>query len=194
MGPACGEAAGRLVTTRHYVVGRDRGLADVLVWLKNVPPAPALLPSPVLKEVGCMFQPYVLGVVTGQKFTIRNLDPVLHNVHATPKNNREFNFAQPTAGATATRSFGTAELFIPIKCDVHPWEFAYVNVLEHPYFSITDTNGFFQIPKGAPPGRYVVGAKHLKAGELEQEVELKAGEEQSLTFEFVPAKIQAKGK
>src|SRR4030095_14942298 len=68
MGPACGEAAGRLVTTRHYVVGRlkfrpeqviDRGLADVLVWLKNVPPAPALLPAPVLNEVGCMFQPYV---------------------------------------------------------------------------------------------------------------------------------------
>jgi len=165
-----------------------------LVWLKNATPAPAIQPSPVLDTVGCMFQPYVMGVVTGQKFTVRNLDSMLHNIHATPKNNREFNFAQPARGAMKSLSFGTAEFFIRIKCDVHPWELAYVNVLEHPYFSITDTNGAFAIPRGFPPGRYVVGARHLKAGELEQEVELRDGEVRQLQFEMVPPKIQVKVK
>jgi hypothetical protein len=193
-GAQCAQAAGRPLTTRHYVVGPDNGLADVLVWLKNAPPAPAIQPSPVLNTVGCMFQPYVMGVVTGQKFTVRNLDSMLHNIHATPKKNPEFNFAQPARGTSTSRSFGTAELFIRIKCDVHPWETAYVNVLEHPYFSITDTNGNFVIPSGFPPGRYVVGAKHLKAGELEQEIDLRDGEVRQLQFELVPPKIQVKVK
>jgi len=198
MGPQCAEAAGRVVTTRHYVVGPDNGLADVVVWLKNATPAPAIQPSPLLETVGCMFEPYVMGVVTGQKFTWRNSDPIMHNMHATPKNNREFNFAQPARGAIKSLSFGTAEFFIRIKCDVHPWELAYVNVFEHPYFSITDTNGAFAIPPGFPPGRYVVGARHLKTAgirgaDLEQEVELRDGESRHLTFEVFPV-IQTKGR
>jgi hypothetical protein len=199
IGPQCAQAVGRVVTTRHYVVGPDNGLADVVVWLKNATPAPAIQPSPLLETVGCMFEPYVMGVVTGQKFTWRNSDPIMHNMHATPKNNREFNFAQPARGTIKSLSFGTAEFFIRIKCDVHPWELAYVNVFEHPYFSITDTNGAFAIPPGFPPGRYVVGARHLKTmgitgADLEQEVELRDGESRHLTFEVFPAKVQAKGR
>jgi hypothetical protein len=194
MGPTCGALNPRKVTTRHFVVSPSGGLADVLVYLKNAAPAPALSGPPLLDQVGCMFEPYVLGVVAGQRFRIRNSDPTLHNVHATPKLNREFNLGQPAHGQINDRSFPTPELFIRLKCDVHPWMFAYVNVLSHPFFAITDTNGFFRLPAGFPAGTYTVSAIHLKAGELTQEVTLGEGEQRAVNFQFaVPPTAQSQG-
>jgi hypothetical protein len=194
LGPQCGalHPDARHITTRHYVVNPEGGLANVLVWLKNARRATPLPESPVLDQVACMFEPYVMGVVVGQEFLVRNSDPVLHNLHATPKRNREFNFAQPTRNLVTPVSFSRPELAIRIKCDVHPWMFAYVHALEHPYFAITDTNGVFRLPSGFPAGRYVVGASHLKAGDSEQEVNLRTGEQRELSFQFnVPPRAEA---
>ena len=30
---------------------------------------------------------------------------------------------------------------VPFKCDVHGWMNAYVGVLDHPFFSVTDADG-----------------------------------------------------
>src|SRR5829696_7882362 len=98
MGPSCGKLNPGKVTTRHYVVGKDNGLANVFVYLKDAKPAPATAEAPTLNQEGCMYEPYVMGVVAGQKFKVKNSDPELHNVHATPKINKEFNFGQPLKG------------------------------------------------------------------------------------------------
>jgi len=187
MGQNCGSLNAGDPTTRHFVVGGNSGLANVLVYIRNtnlvgLNAAPA--GPPLLDQIGCMYEPYVMGVLVGQKFTIRNSDPVLHNVHATPKLNREFNLGQPLQGQTTERSFDTPELFIRIKCDVHPWMFAYVNVMPHPFFAITDTNGFFRLPAGLPAGNYQVSAAHLKAGEFTQEIMLQEGGQKTLSFQF----------
>jgi hypothetical protein len=195
LGPTCSSLRTDKVTTRHFVVSpRGGGLANVLVYVQNVAAGRPLVEPPVLDQIGCMFEPYVLGVVAGQKIKIRNSDAVLHNIHATPKINREVNFAQPTRGQVNTLSFSRPELFVRIKCDVHPWMFAYVNVLPHPFFAITDTNGVFKIPAGLPAGDYTVSAVHLKAGELTQNVTLGDGQPRPLSFLFsVPAELQAQG-
>ena len=36
---------------------------------------------------------------------------------------------------------------VPFKCNVHAWMNAYVGVLEHPYFAVTDASGRFSIPQ-----------------------------------------------
>jgi hypothetical protein len=41
---------------------------------------------------------------------------------------------------------------IQIACDVHPWMNAKLMVFNHPYFTITDADGKFEIAK-APTGR-----------------------------------------
>lgn len=192
MGPTCGALHSRPVMTRHFVVSPSGGLANVLVYLKNATAAPALSGPPLLDQVGCLFEPYVLGVVAGQPFRIRNSDPTLHNIHATPKLNGEFNLGQPARGQIIERSFPKPELFIRLKCDVDPWMFGYVNVLSHPFFTITDTNGLFRLPSGFPAGTYTVSAIHLKAGELTQEITLGEGEQRALNFQFaVPPAAQA---
>jgi hypothetical protein len=190
MDPACARLQTRPRTTRHFVVGPDQGLANVFVYLKSAVPGRYVPtgPPPLLDQVECFFEPYVLGVMAGQTFHMRNSDPVLHNIHATPKANREFNFAQTQRGQVNTRSFDTPELFVRLKCDVHPWMFAYVCVVPHPFHAVTDTNGYFALPRGFPPGEYTVAAHHLRAGEVTQTISLKAGEQRTLRLQLaVPA-------
>jgi hypothetical protein len=183
--PSCGRINPNKVTTRHFVVSPDGGLANVLVYVQNASPGTREVEPPLLDQIGCMFEPYVLGVMTGAKFRIRNSDPELHNIHATPKSkdNREFNFGQ-VPGQVGELSFAKPELFVRLKCDVHPWMFAYVNVLPHPHFAITDTDGFFTLPIGLLAGDYTIHAVHLKAGELTQQTTLGAGKARRLHFQF----------
>ena len=160
----CAAAHSQAVTTRHYVVSKDGGLANVLVYIKSGLegkkfPTPA--EGPVLDQVGCLYEPYVMGVMVNQKFKIKNSDATLHNVHATPKINTEFNFAQPTKEQVNERGFDKPEVPVRFMCNVHPWMFAYVGVFDHPYFAVTDKDGNFKI-SGAPNGKYMIEAYHPK--------------------------------
>ncbi len=102
--------------------------------------------------------------MVGQKLRIKNSDELLHNVHCMPKvsGNKEFNFAQPEQGQVNERIFSKREVMVKFKCDVHNWMFAYVGVVEHPYFAVTDKQGSFTITN-LPPGEYTLTAYHQKS-------------------------------
>ena len=190
LGPACGKVNPGKPTTRHYVVGSDGGLANVFVYIKDATKTDPKGDAPTLDQVGCMYEPYIMGVVTGQKFKIRNSDPELHNVHATPKINAEFNFGQPVKGQVNEKRFDKAEVLVRMKCDVHPWMFAYVGVVDHPYFAVTDKDGNFKI-SGLPDGKYTIEAYHLKTHTakglgIEKPIEVKGEVKQDFTVELAP--------
>src|SRR6266404_2661773 len=166
--PKCGTLHSTPITTRHYLSDKDGGLANVFVYVKTGVteknfPAPAS--EPLLDQAGCLYEPYVMGVMVNQKFKIRNSDPTLHNVHPQPRQgeNKEFNIAQPPAQPALVneKSFPTPEVMVRFKCDVHPWMFAYVGVLDHPYYTVTGKDGTFKI-SGLPNGKYTVEAYHPK--------------------------------
>jgi len=163
--PNCGKLHTEPVTTRHYVVGKDGGLANVLVFIKTglegkTFPIPA--ETPFLDQKGCLYDPYVMGVQVNQKFKIKNSDSFMHNVHATPKANKEFNFAQPVKDQVNEKSFDKAEVPVRFKCDVHSWMFAYMGVFDHPFYAVTGPDGAFKIPN-VPAGKYTIEAYHVKA-------------------------------
>jgi hypothetical protein len=142
-----------------------------------------------------MYEPYVMGVIVDQKFQVRNSDGLLHNVHATPRSNPEFNFGQTLQGQVNERSFHSPELFIRVKCDVHPWMFAYISVIPHPFFAVTDTNGFFRLPAGLPFGNYTVAAVHQKAGEIVRKISLQDEAPRLRYFEFtLSSPVQPQGR
>jgi hypothetical protein len=120
---------------------------------------------------------------TGQKLEILNSDPTLHNIHATPKSNSEFNTGQPIQGMKTEHTFNSQEVMVPFKCDVHGWMNAYVGVLDHPYFAVTGPDGKFSL-KGLPPGTYTVEAWHEKLGATTQSVTLAAKETKDVSFTF----------
>jgi len=188
--PACGKEKPGGIQTRLYVVGADSGLGDVFVYVKEgAKPTPATGAGPVIDQVGCEYTPYVIGAQTGQTITAKNSDPFMHNVNAMPKvpGNKPKNAAQPLKGMTTPFVFDKPEIFVTFKCDVHAWMFAYVGVVEHPYFAVTDKDGNFKI-SGLPAGEYTIEAIHRKAGNATQKITVTADDKKKADFTLaVPA-------
>lgn len=174
--PGCGALhQGAKPKTRLYVVDGSGGLADALVYLKDAK-AGGAGEGILVDQKGCEYVPYVAAVLAGQKITVRNSDPVLHNVHPTPAvaGNPEKNLAQLPKSKDLEFVYNNPEQFMRFKCDVHPWMFAYVNVMAHPYYAISGKDGSFTI-KNVPDGEYTVEVVHRKAGKSEQKVKVAGG-------------------
>jgi plastocyanin len=176
--PNCGKFHDTMPTTHFYVVGANGQFADVVISLQGVSgkSTGASAPAVVLDQKGCEYTPSIMAVQTDQKITVKNSDPVLHNVHAQPTatGNKEENRAQMPNGADLTFSFPAAENFLKFKCDVHPWMFAWVSVFDHPYFAVSGKDGTFKVAN-VPPGTYTLQAMHRKAGTVTQQIEVKDG-------------------
>jgi len=152
------------------ILDENNGLKNVLVFVKessagsslagefNLPENPA-----VIDQNGCIYVPHVLGVMVGQKLDILNSDGTLHNIHALPKVNKEFNNAMPRSKKRMTVQFDKSEAPFKVKCDVHPWMGAFIGVFDHPYFAVTGDDGSYVI-SGLEPGVYVIEAWHEKLG------------------------------
>jgi hypothetical protein len=169
--PLCKPEPGA-ATSERLLVGPGNGLRNVFVYVKDglgartyaVPTTPV-----TLDQKGCRYVPHVFGVQVGQPVRISNSDPALHNVHAIPKANREFNFSQSPKVPPAPRTFTAPEVMVPFRCDVHGWMNAFAGVVPHPFFAVTREDGSFEI-KGLPPGTYTIEAWHEQLGVQTQAV------------------------
>lgn len=175
--PNCGKLHTEPVKTQFYVVGAKGELKDVVVKVTNITgksTGEAAAPI-VMDQKGCEYVPYIMAIQTNQKLLVKNSDPVLHNVHPTPTvtGNKEVNKAQPQGAPDITFSFANAEEFLRFKCDVHPWMFGYVTVVDSPFFAVTDKDGNFKI-SNLQPGKYTIEASHRKAGKVTKDIEVKA--------------------
>ena len=167
--PVC-VANNTVVPRREWLIlDENNGIKNVLVFVKessnkslegefNAPENPA-----VIDQNGCVYVPHVLGVMVGQKLDILNSDGTLHNIHALPKVNKEFNKAMPRSKKRMTVQFDKSEAPFKVKCDVHPWMGAFIGVFDHPYFAVTNDDGSYVI-SGLEPGDYVIEAWHEKLG------------------------------
>jgi hypothetical protein len=175
--PKCAAMHAEAPLQDDLVVSDDGGVQYAFVYVKaglegktfDVPKEPA-----VLDQKGCRYDPHVVGVMIGQDLLIRNSDDLLHNVHALPFVNREFNFGQPTKGLEEKRQFTQKEIMVKVKCDVHPWMSAWIGVVEHPFFAVTDASGKFSI-KGLPDGKYTFEVWQEKYKSVSVEAEVKGG-------------------
>jgi plastocyanin len=185
--PVCAKSVSGTQMMETYVVGPDgKSLGNVFVYVKeglagykfDAPTTPVTIDQ---KE--CRYHPHVFGMQVGQPLEILNSDPTLHNIHAVAKNNREFNNGQPIQNMKTTHTFTAPEVMVPFKCDVHGWMNAFVGVLDHPYFAVTDTTGGFTL-KSLPPGTYTIEAWHEKLGTMTQTVTIGAKETKNIVFSF----------
>lgn len=183
--PTCAEKYEGQPMTDAVVVNDDGSLKNVFVYVKSGLPN-LDFPTPqepvVLDQAGCRYTPHVAGIQVGQTLQIMNSDGILHNINATPTENRGFNISQPVEMSTE-RTFATPEIMIPIECDVHGWMQAYLGVLEHPYFDTTGDQGSFTI-ENLPPGTYTIEAWHEEYGTQTQEVTVGASESVEVSFSF----------
>jgi plastocyanin len=184
--PTCLDENGGSAVTETVVVGSGGELANVFVYVKEGLDPSLAFPTGnpvILDQQGCTYRPHVIGLSAGQTLTVRNSDDALHNINATPTENRGFNRSQPQAGMEFQTSFPTPEIMIPIRCDVHGWMDAYVGVTSNPYHAVSDTDGTFTMDR-LPPGDYVLEAWHEQYGTATQSVTVEQGSVASVTFEF----------
>ena len=132
---------------------------NVFVYVKKGLPEGKSYNAPkegaLVNQKKSMFRPRVQGVFVGQEVSMRNSDPLIHNVRSLSEENRPFNIGQPAGTPDRKKVFKDKEGPIELRCDFHPWMRAYLFVMEHPYFAVTDAQGHFTI-KGLPVGNYTL--------------------------------------
>lgn len=183
----CVQGAGPNPQSDAVLVAADGSLKNVFVHVKDgLDPAYSFaVPTEavVLDQKGCIYTPRVIGVRVGQTLEIVNSDPTLHNVHAVPLQNQEFNKGQPFQGMRERQVFTVPEVMVRFMCNVHGWMAAHVGVVAHPFFAVTNETGKFEL-KGIPPGTYTIEAWHEKFGRQTERVTITERGSQAVTFTF----------
>lgn len=184
--PTCLVAHADPVYADDVVVNGNGTLKNVFVYVKSglegqtFPPAAGTV---TMDQNGCQYNPHVFGVQLGQDVEIMNSDPTLHNVHSMSKQSKEFNLGMPIQGMKIKRKFDKPEVMVRFKCDVHPWMGAYAGVLTHPFFSVSNDTGSFEL-KDLPAGTYEIEAWHEKYGTQTQSITVDAAGTQTTDFTF----------
>jgi len=170
--PFCGSSS-RL--NRSLQLGPENGVANAVVEILGIGRGKRFVGTDaVLDQKGCAFEPYVQVIKRGVKLTLRNSDPVNHNVHAyapsapfddgKSSNESLFNMGMPLQGQTFPQPLDESRWGpIRIKCDAHSWMFAWVYAASSPYAEVTDTSGRFTLA-AVPPGTYTLRVWHELLG------------------------------
>ena len=178
--------SGKDVASEQVVVNPNNTLRYVFVYVKKGLEGkkfPVPTDKKTIDQKGCMYSPHMFGVMAGQPIEISNDDATLHNIHALPKNSKQFNIAQPKQGMKTTQKFDKAEVMVKIKCEVHNWMASYVGVLDHPFYAVSDEQGNFTI-KNLPAGDYELEAWHEKFGTMSAKVTVGASDTKTADFTF----------
>ena len=188
---ACVQNAGPNPQSDELLIAPDGGVRNTFVWVKDGLDPAYVFDTPttpvVIDQKGCIYTPRVVGVRVGQPIEIVNSDPTLHNVHALPMVNQEFNQGQPVQFSKLSRTFTAPEVMVRLKCDVHGWMTSWVGVVAHPYFTVTGADGAFQLPN-LPPGTYTIEAWHEKLGPKTAQVTVASGQTQTTAITFTAPK------
>ena len=166
------------ITIDQFVCGTEKDAGDLIlsprkelsnavVWIENPPagaPAAVKRANVDMDQKECVFIPRIVIVPAGHTVFFLNSDRLLHNIHATPSLNVEFNRTQPKNRSIPV-TFATPEI-VHISCDLHPWMTAWVVVAAHPYYAVTGPDGQFAFDN-LPPGQYKLQVWHERLGKTE---------------------------
>lgn len=188
--PVCAGKHQGPVPNEMLVLGSSGNtMGNILVRVVSGLPEGKTYPPPkdpvVMDQNGCLYQPHVFVVQAGQPLKILNSDGILHNVHALPKVNSQFNMAMPPTRKEAEHVFEKPEDTFQIKCDVHPWMTAYTVVVTNPFYAVTGADGKFTIAN-LPAGTYEIEAWHEKLGKQTAKVTVGESDSKAVEFKFSP--------
>jgi plastocyanin len=148
-------------------------IRNVVVYLKNVAYRGALpLRKAELRQHQEVFIPHVLAITRGSTVDFPNDDPIFHNVFSL-SGAASFNLGRYPQGQSKPWKFTKAGI-VKVFCDIHSHMSATILVLDHPYFTIPETDGTFDLPN-VPAGEYTIVGWHERVGERSAKVRVERG-------------------
>ncbi len=195
------------VPNEEYVIDKNtKGVKWVMVWLAPEKDGDVLPVHPSLKEPAsktvkleqpcCQFIPHVLGIREGQTLQVTNGAAVPHNIKIDGgSKNPNLNQSIPPGGDLKVDDWKASRNVVPFACNVHKWMGGKLWVFNHPYFTVTNDKGEFEI-KNAPAGKFRIvvwqegqgwvagekGEKPTRAGKMIEIPEGKARSTSSLRW------------
>ncbi len=158
----------------------------------------------------CNFEEHVFAFVRSRKIGLLNLEDLLHNPHGFGMNGAtRFNTPLPDRNRMTVKKLKQVKGLTRMQCDAHVHMNAWMFGFNHPYFSISNAKGQFEI-NDIPPGTYKVVAWHegyniKEFGSdnrptyddphvIEKEIEIKAGETVELNLEYPVRDVKVEWK
>ena len=142
------------------IVGPDAGVANTIVYLRNVSSGKAFDLPPQrrhLDQKTCHYVPHILLVPVNEILTMQSSDPTLHTIHMDGA--ATYNLPFPFVDKPTSRPMPTPGL-VNLRCNGgHVWMNAEMMVVQHPYYAVTDESGRFEFTD-VPPGTYQIVAWH----------------------------------
>jgi plastocyanin len=189
--PDTGSVAGRVtLTTRvkgralpstayptRTVSAHDPGaipeIKNVIVYLKDVAFRGALPATKAeLRQEHETFVPHVLAITRGSTVDFPNDDPIFHNVFSL-SSAASFDLRRYPRGQSRSHTFPKAGI-VKVYCNIHSHMSATIMVLDHPYFTIPQTDGTFELA-GLPAGQYTIVGWHERVGERRASIRVERG-------------------
>lgn len=146
--------------TGNIILKGARGNNITILYLEKVdgkfmPPSESI----IMDQRNLKFEPHIMPVLVGTKVEFLNSDDVLHNVFSPDACATKFNLGTWPKGEKRSYIFAEVGCFSVVLCNVHPEMEGWILVLGNPFFTETDSQGFYRI-KDVPAGKYTLVAWH----------------------------------
>jgi hypothetical protein len=156
----CDPDSKKTADLERLIVGREGGVANTVVYLKNISRGKALeLPEARrhLDQKDCRYIPHILLVPENAVLSMQSSDATLHTVHMDGA--ATLNLPFPFPGRVISRTLSNPGL-VHIRCNGgHIWMSAELFVVRQPYYAVTGESGEFELTD-VPPGTYQIVAWH----------------------------------
>jgi hypothetical protein len=179
--PACGRPFTRVGLER-----RANRAIGVVVWingLRSGKPLPIERRFEIAND-RCMLVPEVQTAIAGGTLNVQNLDADEHRTRITRRDGGEVlaTIRETDEGQVVPNEHVLAKPgILQLTCELHPWTRAWIAVFDHPYYTMTGSDGSFSIDS-VPPGAYRVHAWHPRLGAVDASLTIEPGKTAALTL------------
>jgi len=173
---------------KDFLVDGEGGLQGVVVAMVGVSKGKRFDYTPELRLKDCRIGPFVTPVRNDHPITIRNDDPIAHDIQAYSMTN-DYTFAMfnkptvPESTAVKQVRMRKGSYLFKTQCGVHDFMQSWGMAVGNPYFAVTSADGRFTI-SDVPPGTYDVVAWHPHMRVQAQQVVVPPSGRVGLDFRF----------
>jgi plastocyanin len=145
---------------------------NVVVYLRNAQPQRIAPMRVAIRQRDELFTPRVVAVTVGSDVEFPNDDPIYHNVFSLSRA-KNFNLGRYPRGETRRVRFDRPGV-VKVFCEIHSHMSATVMVFDHPWFTVPNDAGAFELT-GLPAGDRQVTAWHERLGDTTVDVRVELG-------------------